>query len=66
MNDTKWNFFDDEFYIVHRRWFDSWKAYVAYDYVLMKVVTERKRVQDLSVNQIMLKGIAFPGEVTNR
>lgn len=40
MNETRWYMNDDEFYIVSRRWFDNWKTFVSYDYVLKKIVTE--------------------------
>lgn len=40
MNETKWNFFDDDFYIINRRWFDSWKGYIAYDYIALEHVTK--------------------------
>lgn len=38
MNETKWNIFDDDFFIVNRRWFDNWKLYVSYDYIMQKLV----------------------------
>ena len=38
MNDTRWNMFDDQFYIVGRRWFDNWKTFVAYDYIVAKLI----------------------------
>ncbi len=50
MNETRWNVFDDDFFLVNRRWFESWKGYMAYDYILLKHVTEQKRVCELSVN----------------
>jgi hypothetical protein len=28
MNATQWNTFDDEFYIINRRWFERWKDYI--------------------------------------
>jgi hypothetical protein len=50
MNETRWNVFDDDFYLVNRRWFDAWKQYMAYDYILLKHVTELKKVSELSIN----------------
>lgn len=44
MNETKWLMLDDEFYIVSRRWFENWKGFVSYDYVLRKIVTEQRRL----------------------
>jgi len=50
MNDTKWNTFDDEFYIINRKWFDVWKQFISYDYVVQKLVHERRKISELSVN----------------
>ena len=50
MNETKWLMFDDDFFIVTRRWFESWKSFVSYDYVLKKIVTEQRKVSELSIN----------------
>ena len=65
MNETKWLMYDDDFFIVSRRWFENWKGFVSYDYVLKKIVTEQKKVSDLSLNQIILSGRNHPGEVSN-
>lgn len=65
MNETKWNLLDDDFYIVSRKWFESWKVYLSYDYIMIRLVQERRKVSDLSVNQIMLNGKVSPGEVQN-
>jgi hypothetical protein len=50
MNETKWNLLDDDFYIVSRKWFESWKIYLSYDYIMNRLVQERRKVSDLSVN----------------
>ena len=65
MNETKWLMLDDEFYCVSRRWFDTWKGFVSYDYVLRKIVTEQRKMADLSINQIMMSGRSNPGEISN-
>ena len=57
--------FDDEFYIISRRWFDSWKAFVSYDYVLKMIVQELRKFSDLSINKVLQSGRANPGEVCN-
>jgi hypothetical protein len=41
-NDTQWNLFDDEFYVVNRRWLDKWKAYVQYDYIAKVIIEDKK------------------------
>lgn len=38
MNNTKWNLSDDDFYIINRRWFDHWKNYINYDYIVLKLL----------------------------
>ena len=38
MNQTNWNKFDDRYYIVNKRWFDRWKDFVAYDYIVKTLV----------------------------
>jgi len=53
MNETKWNVLDDDFYLIRRGWFDAWKKFVSYDYILLKVVTERRKVHDLSINKVV-------------
>jgi hypothetical protein len=40
MNETKWNVHDDDFYLVKRSWFEIWKRFIAYDYILLKHVSE--------------------------
>jgi len=65
MNETRWYMFDDEFYIISRRWFENWKGFVSYDYVLKKIVTEQRKLSDLSINQMIMQGRSNPGEVSN-
>lgn len=35
-NKTNWNAFDDEYYIIPTSWFNRWKYYVNYDYLMAK------------------------------
>ena len=56
---------DDEFFIVSRRWFEHWKGFVSYDYVLKKLVTEMQSVKDLSINQMLMQARSNPGEICN-
>ena len=49
LNETNWNKFDDVFYIVNRRWFDRWKDFVAYDYIVRFLIEQGKRETELSV-----------------
>ena len=65
MNETKWLMLDDEFYCVSRRWFENWKGFVSYDYVLRKLVTEQRKIADLSINQMIAQGRSSPGEISN-
>ena len=65
LNESKWNVFDSEFFLLNRRWFDQWKDYIQYDYILHKIVTELRPIHHLSVNKIMLQGKTHPGEITN-
>ena len=60
MNNSLWNVQDDEFFIVNRRWFDGWKQYISYDYIVVTLLEKKKddkplfeRVTELSVNQLM-------------
>lgn len=34
LNDTNWNKFDEKFYLINRRWFDRWKDFISYDYIV--------------------------------
>ena len=53
LNQTNWCKFDDKFYLISRRWFDRWKGYVCYDYIIKTLVEERRREQDLSYNLLL-------------
>ncbi len=64
LNQTNWNKFDDKFFLINRRWFDKWKEYVSYDYIIRTLVEEGKAESDLSINKI-LNYKAPPGEITN-
>jgi hypothetical protein len=58
--------FDDEFYVVNRRWLDKWKTYVQYDYIAKILIEDKKQVKDISINKIINSGGSHPGDVTNR
>ena len=74
MNNSFWNLKDDEYYVVNRRWFDHWKSYIAYDYIVHTLLEKKKvdckhyllRVGELSVNQLMVNGKVRPPPVSNR
>lgn len=66
MNDTTWNLSDDELFVVNRRWFDKWKAYVQYDYIVRHVMDEKRSIKDLSMNKLINSGGSNPGDVTNK
>jgi len=66
MNDTQWNIFDDELYIINKRWFDKWRSYVQYDYIVKHVIDEKRGVKDLSMNKMVNSGGSKPGDVTNK
>lgn len=65
MNETKWNVFDDDFYIIRRGWFDAWKKYICYDYILLKLVTEQRKSQELSFNKVVHENTQSPGVLGN-
>jgi len=64
LNQTNWCKFDDKFYLISRRWFDKWKQFVSYDYIIKTLVEEGKRESDLSYNRL-LSSCAQPGEISN-
>ena len=64
LNETNWNKFDDKFYLVNRRWFDRWKDYVSYDYIVKCLVEQGLTEADLSLNRV-LQNNSNPGEITN-
>ena len=57
LNDTNWNKFDDKFFLINRRWFDRWKDYISYDYIVKQLVEFGKQESDLSINRLGSKGI---------
>lgn len=65
MNESKWNVFDDDFYLVKRGWFEAWKKYICYDYILLKHVTEQRKIQELSLNKIVYESNQYPGYIGN-
>jgi hypothetical protein len=34
MNQSKWTYFEDEYYIISTNWFEKWKKYVYFDYYI--------------------------------
>jgi len=58
--------FDDEFYVLNRRWFDKWKSFTQYDYIAKLIIEDKKQIKDISVNKIINSGGTHPGDVTNR
>jgi hypothetical protein len=34
MNQSKWTYFEDEYYIISTNWFERWKKYVYFDYYI--------------------------------
>ena len=34
LNESRWNVHDDDFYLIKRTWFEIWKRYIAYDYII--------------------------------
>jgi len=57
--------FDDEFYIVSRKWFNQWKAYISFDYIAQTVKEEKKNEEELSLNKVMNSGALHPGPISN-
>lgn len=64
LNETSWNKFDDALYVINRRWFDRWKDFISYDYIVRFLIEQRKQQSDLSVNRIMSNN-SNPGEISN-
>ena len=50
MNETNWYKFEDEFFIMNKRWFDRWKGHVSYDYIVKESVTNGRKNNELSKN----------------
>ena len=65
MNETKWNVLDDDFYIIRRGWFDAWKKFICYDYILLKILTEQRKVNELSFNKVVHENSQGPGSINN-
>jgi hypothetical protein len=65
LNQTNWCKFDDKFYLISRRWFDKWKQFVSYDYIVRALVEEGKRESDLSYNRLLNQD-PYPGEIFNQ
>ena len=53
LNETNWNKFDDRFYLINRRWFDRWKDFIAFDYIVKQVIELGKSEADLSINRVL-------------
>lgn len=34
MNQSKWTYFEDEYYVISTNWFEKWKKYVYFDYYI--------------------------------
>ena len=64
LNDTNWNKFDEKFYLINRRWFDRWKDFIAYDYIVKQLVEFGNKENDLSMNRLLQSNV-FPGEISN-
>ena len=64
LNETNWNKFDDTFYVINRRWFDRWKDYISYDYIVRFLIEQGKKESELSMNKI-LSNNSNPGEISN-
>ncbi len=64
MNETNWNKFDDSFYVINRWWFDRWKDYTAYDYIVRFLVENTKKGGELNMTRVMANN-SNPGEVSN-
>ena len=65
LNDTNWNKFDEKFYLINRRWFDRWKDFISYDYIVKQLVEYGRTENDLSMNRL-LQSNSNPGEISNQ
>ena len=63
-NETNWNKFDDRFYFINRRWFDRWKDFISFDYIVKQIIELGKSESDLSINRV-LQNNSNPQEVSN-
>ena len=74
MNNTQWNAFDDTFYVLNKRWFDQWKNYVSYEYIVVTLLEKRgikkqtvyQRIGELSINIMVNNSGQRPKFVTNK
>ena len=64
LNDTNWNKFDDKFFLVNRKWFDRWKDFICYDYIVKQLVALGRPISDLPAN-FLLSSNPNPGEISN-
>jgi len=55
---------DDKFYLINRRWFDRWKDFISYDYIVKQLVELGKKEAELSLNRV-LSNTSNPGEISN-
>ena len=64
LNETNWNKFDDKFFLVNRKWFDRWKDFISYDYIVKLLVELRRPESEISVSRV-LSNNSNPGEISN-
>ena len=50
--------------MINRRWFDRWKDFISYDYIVKFLVELGKKESDLSLNKILASN-SSPGEISN-
>jgi hypothetical protein len=46
--------------LVSRRWFEKWKDYVCYDYVVKNIVEDGRKEEDLSKNKLIANSSTLP------
>lgn len=64
LNETNWNKFDDKFFLVNRKWFDRWKDFISYDYIVQLLVELGRPESEISVSRV-LSNNSNPGEISN-
>ena len=64
MNETNWNKFDDKFFMASRKWFDRWKDFISYDYIVKLVVELGRPEAEVSSSRV-LSNNSNPGEISN-
>ena len=62
LNETNWNKLDDAFFLINRRWFERWKDFVSYDYIVRSLVEQGLEV---NMNRILATNNSNPGEISN-